>query len=157
MTSIEHRDSKCQERYRPGTHIELAANAASEFLAQAVATEDLAAAAEQTGGAWQERRWIQRDDAVAPQPVVARVFALGRPSAAPVWDRVVLPGGGEAVVALYEVAAGAPESIPREDRDAQQLQLGQQAGLAELTAYAEAIRGDADVVITPEALDPIYY
>ena len=125
----------------------------------AVATaDDPAALAAASGGSWQARRWIRRDDALAPTQVVARVFALSAPQGdEPVWDSVVLPDGGEVVVALFGVEAGVAETIPRDERDAQQFQLGQQAGFSELSAYVTEIREAADVVITPEALDPIYY
>jgi peptidyl-prolyl cis-trans isomerase D len=138
---------------------ELARAGAEAFLTAAPATadEDLAALAQMHGGGWQARRWIRRDDALAPQQVVARVFALGRPEEVPVWESVALLDGGEAIVALYDVEPGMAETIAREERDAQQRQLGEQAGLAELAAYAEAVRQDADVVITPEALDPVFY
>jgi peptidyl-prolyl cis-trans isomerase D len=138
---------------------ELARAAASEFLAEASNAEELQELAQLHGGAWQGRRWLQRDDSLAPQQVVARAFSLGRPlqPATPIWDSVVLPSGGEVAIALYRVEAGIPETIPREERDAQQLQLGQQAGIAELAAYAEALRAQATVVIPPETLDPVYY
>ena len=137
---------------------QLARNAAAAFIADAPVSDDLAALALMHGGVWEDRRLIRRDDASAPQQVVTQVFALGQPQGdAPVWDTVVLPTGGAAVTALYEIEPGAAESIPRDQRDAQQYQLGQQAGMAELAAYADAIREDADVVITPEALNPIYY
>lgn len=145
------------EEIRSARAAELAAEAAAAFRADAPQAEDLAALAEESGGTWEQRRWILRNDAAVPQQVVARVFGMSRPTQEPLWDTVVLASGGESVVVLYDVAAGAAESIPREERDAQQVQLGQQAGIAELTAYAEAIRADADVVVTPEALDPIYY
>ena len=137
---------------------ELAGEAAAAFLEGAADAEDLAALAETHGGTWQERRWARRDDAFAPQQVIARVFSLGQPADdAPTWESVVMADGGRAVVALHGIQAGVAEAIPREERDAQQFQLGQQAGVAELSAYAEAVRAEADVVITPEALDPIYY
>jgi peptidyl-prolyl cis-trans isomerase D len=138
---------------------EAARAAASAFLAEVPMAEDLAALAEMHGGIWQGRRWLQRDDSLAPQEVVARAFSLSSPAqpGSPVWDSVVLPAGGEVVLALYRVEAGIPETIPREQRDAQQLQLGQQAGISELAAYAEALRAQASVVIPPETLDPVYY
>ena len=137
---------------------ELAGEAAAAFLEGAAEAEDLAALAETLGGGWQDRRWVRRDDSFAPQPVVSRVFSLGQPpEGSPIWESVVMADGGRAVVALHDIEAGVAEAIPREERDAQQFQLGQQAGIAELSAYAEAVRSQADVVITPEALDPIYY
>lgn len=137
---------------------ELAGEAAAAFFDEATGTGDLEALAETHGGVWQERRSVRRDDSFAPQQVISRVFSLGKPAGdSAIWESVVLADGGRAIVALYDVQAGAAESIPREERDAQQFQLGQQAGIVELSAYAEAVRSEADVVITPEALDPIYY
>jgi len=138
---------------------ELARAAAAAFLSEAPAAEDLSELAQMHGGVWQGRRWLQRNDSLAPQQVVARAFSLAPPQqpGTPAWDSVVLATGGEAAIALYRVEAGIPETIPREERDAQQLQLGQQAGIAELSAYAEELRAQARVVVPPETLDPVYY
>lgn len=138
---------------------ELATAAAAAFLAEASAAEDLQELAQMHGGAWQGRRWLQRDDSSAPQQVVARAFSMAPPPqpGTPAWTSVPLTTGGEAVIALYRVEAGLPETIPREQRDERQRQLGQQAGVAELAAYAEQLRAQASVVIPPETLDPVYY
>ena len=156
--SLEEVRGTIAETLRNERAAELARAAADAFLEEAPTAEDLEALAQMHGGVWQARRWLQRTDSVAPQQVVARVFSLGQsPDGSPVWERVSLPTGGEVAVVLYDVAAGLPETIPRDERDAQQAQLGQQAGVAELAAYAEALRAQASVVIPPATLDPVYY
>jgi peptidyl-prolyl cis-trans isomerase D len=156
--TLEEVRDQIEEELASARAAELAGEAAAAFLEASAGAEDLAALAETNGGDWQERRWVRRDDSFAPPQVVSRVFSLGQPEAgSAIWETVVLSDGGRAIVALYGIEAGVAEAIPREDRDAQQFELGQQAAFAELSAYAEAVRAEADVVITPEALDPIYY
>ena len=93
-----------------------------------------------------------------PLEVVGRVFSLAPPPAGvPTWDSVSLATGDEAVFALYEVVPGAAEDIPRETRDEQQRQLGQQAAVYELAGYVAALRNAARVRIPQEVLEPVLY
>ncbi len=137
---------------------QLARDAAETFRAEVDMAEDLAAAAAARGGTWSEPIWIGRGDASVPTQVVSRVFALSAPTAGDArWENVLLPTGDEVVVALYAVEAGAPEAIPREDRDERQRGLGEQAGVIELAGYAAAAREAATVRIPSEVLDPVFY
>jgi peptidyl-prolyl cis-trans isomerase D len=135
-----------------------ALEAADGFRSAAATAEDLAALATEHGGTWTDPAWIERDDASVPLEVVSRAFALAPPAAGtPTWESAGLANGDEAVFALYEVVAGAAEDIPRETRDEQQKQLGQQAAVYELAGYAAAIRNAARVRVPQEVLEPVFY
>ena len=60
--------------------------------------------------------------------------------------------GGQTVFSLEAVLPGRPETIPLADRDAGKEQLALQAGVAELTAFVEALYEDADIVINQDVV-----
>jgi hypothetical protein len=65
-----------------------------------------------------------------------------------------MASGDFAVLALYAVAPGDPETIPLEQRDRQQLERIQESAISELTGYAADVRDRASVRIPDEILDP---
>jgi peptidyl-prolyl cis-trans isomerase D len=142
-----------------GAAAELAREAAERFLAEVGGEEDLVALAERHSGRWIEPAWVQRADGTLPTALLSRAFALAPPAegSGPIWEPVFLAGGDEAVLALYAVAAGQPEAIPREERDQRQRELSEQAGVTELSGYASAVRADASVRIPEEVLNPVFY
>ncbi len=145
------------EELRQNGATELAVAASEAFLSGAPTADDLAALAQMHGGEWVSDVTVQRTSADLPTALLSRIFALDRPlGESPVWDSVSTSTGDQYVVALYAVEPGNPESISREERDARQAQLANQAGLIDLAAYAGEVRAEASVRIPEEVLEPTF-
>jgi peptidyl-prolyl cis-trans isomerase D len=118
-------------------------------------SRDLAAPAAAHGGLWNAPRWVERTAADVPAEVVSVAFGATVPLPADGIVEVVPTASGDyAVLAVYAVAPGDPETIPLEQRDQQQLQRIQESAISELTGYAADVRDRATVRIPDEILDP---
>jgi hypothetical protein len=96
-----------------------------------------------------------RNDAQVPAELVGVAFGAAVPVPAEgIVEIVPMASGDHAVLALYAVAPGDPETIPLGQRDQQQLALTQESGLSDLTGYAADVRARATVRIPDEVLDP---
>jgi peptidyl-prolyl cis-trans isomerase D len=136
---------------------EIAQSAADAFVAEATASEDLAALAQAHGGVWNEPRWVSRTDSSVPTEMLSRIFSWSEPAAEqPRIEAVSLVTGDQAVVRLSAVRNGEPDGVPREERDQRLDEIAEQAALMELAAYARATRDAARVVVPDEVLDPLY-
>lgn len=114
-----------------------------------------AALAAMHGGTWHAPTWVERTSAEVPTEILAAAFQVPSPPAGePLRDRVSLASGDQAVVVLSGVRAGAPEDVPRAQRDRQIEQLEQQMALAEISAYAANVTDAATVRIPEEVLEP---
>ena len=60
--------------------------------------------------------------------------------------------GGFTVFSLDAVIPGQPASIPQSDRDAGRDQMVNQYGLGEFTAFVQALRADAEVIVNDDVL-----
>jgi peptidyl-prolyl cis-trans isomerase D len=138
--------------------VERARAAANTLYAEATGaplSRDLAALAAEHGGVWNAPRWVERSAADVPAEVVGVAFGATVPLPAEgVVEVVPMASGDYAVLALYAVAPGDPETIPLEQRDRQQLQRIQESAISELTGYAADVRDRASVRIPDEILDP---
>jgi hypothetical protein len=60
--------------------------------------------------------------------------------------------GGYTVFSLDAVIPGRPESIPLADRDAGKEQLVDQYGVGDFVAFVQALRANAEVIISEDTL-----
>ena len=118
-------------------------------------SRDLAALAATHGGIWNAPRWVMRNDAAVPAELVGVAFGAAVPLPAEgILEVVPMASGDQAVLAIYAVAPGEPESIPLDQRDRQQLGLIQESGISDVTGYAADVRARATVRIPDGVLDP---
>jgi len=134
---------------------ELVAAAADAFLAAAEEGSEDQALAEENGGSWAPRAWAERADPEVPTELLATAFRLAKNAGDdPIRQPVPMANGDRAVLLLYAVESGEPDSIPREERDERLRQLAEQTALAELNGYVANIREQATVRIPDEVLNP---
>ena len=89
----------------------------------------------------------------ADQQLLEQVFAAKKPTQErSTTGSFVTPTGGVTVYNLIGVLPGRPEDIPLADRDAGKLELSQQYGSFEYTAFVQALYEQADIVISEDAL-----
>ena len=138
---------------------ELAEQAAQAFLTGIQAPNaDPAALATQQNGTWTAPTWVERTNATVPTEVLAAAFGLPKPAQGEVTrEHVALANGGHAVLALSNVQAGTPDSIPQGERDQRQRQLADQSAYSELTGYVGTLREQATVRIPQDVIDPQQY
>ena len=60
--------------------------------------------------------------------------------------------GGFTVYSIEAVIPGRPEVIPLEQRDAGKLQLADESGIGDFSAFIQALRDNAEVIINEDAL-----
>jgi peptidyl-prolyl cis-trans isomerase D len=138
---------------------ELAEQAAQAFLTAIQAPNaDPAALAAQQNGSWTMPAWVERTNATVPTEVLAAAFGLPKPTQGQVTrEHVALANGGHAVLALSNVQAGTPDSIPQGERDQRQRQLADQSAYSELTGYVGTLREQATVRIPQDVIEPQQY
>ena len=135
----------------------LAEAASADFLAELGQAEDIAAVAQEHGGAWTAVAWVERTDGQVPTEVLATAFRLAKPQAGAVIRELVSVASGDyAVLVLSAVEAGQIDSIPREEQARNSAQLAEQASMSELTGYAAEVRNEATVIIPDIVLNPIF-
>ena len=126
-------------------------NQSTELMASLAAGEEFGPAAEAAGATVSAPRLVSRQDPETDQAVLAAVFRARKPDeSGPITDQVPNSTGGYTVFSLEAVLPGRPESIPLADRDAGKVQLAQQAGNADYTAFVQALYEDADIVINQD-------
>ena len=138
---------------------ELAEQASQAFLTAIQAPNaDPAALAAQQNGSWNAPAWVERTNANVPTEVLAAAFGLPKPAQGQVTrEHVALANGSHAVLALSNVQAGAPDSIPQGERDQRQRQLADQSAYSELTGYVGTLREQATVRIPQDVIEPQQY
>ena len=114
--------------------------------------EDFALVAGEFGLAVQQPGLILRNSDVLPPELVAAVFRAPVPGAQPVIQGVESGDGGYAIFRIDQVAAGRPESVPRDQRDRAKAQLAGQLGNADFGSVVVDLRADADVAVAPDTL-----
>jgi peptidyl-prolyl cis-trans isomerase D len=138
---------------------ELAEQASQAFLTAIQAPNaDPAALATQQNGVWTAPAWVERTTPSVPTEVLAAAFGLPKPANGEVTrEHVALANGGHAVLALSNVQAGLPDSIPQSERDQRQRQLADQSAYSELTGYVGTLREQATVRIPQDVIEPQQY
>jgi len=113
--------------------------------------------AEEQNGSWRETAWVERTTMEIPAEILAASFRLEKPRGARVFEHVAMANGDQALLVLFTVEAGQPESIPREQRDQRLAQMSQQMGMYEFSGYSSELREVATVRIPEEIFDPAFY
>ena len=124
---------------------------AGQLMQALDAGEEFGPAAEAAGATVSEPQLISRQDSELDQSVVFQIFAAKKPDAeGPVTSQVANASGGYTVFSLEAVLPGRPESIPLAERDQGKLQLAQQAGGSDYTAFVQSLYDGAEIVFNQD-------
>jgi peptidyl-prolyl cis-trans isomerase D len=115
--------------------------------------EEFAAAAAGVGAAASAPMIFTRNAEGADQSLAVAIFTALKPTEGnPTLGSTRNDSGGYTVYSLDAVIPGRPESIPLADRDAGREQLMDQYGVGDFVAFAQALRSNAEVIISEDAL-----
>ncbi len=132
---------------------DLMAGRAQQMLAAVRNGEDFAVAATAVGAEASAPSSITRNAEDADQALAVAIFTALKPIAGnPTLGSTRNDSGGYSVYSLNAVIAGQPQSIPLADRDAGRVQLADQYGIGDFVAFAQALRNNAEVIISEDAL-----
>jgi hypothetical protein len=131
---------------------ELAAAAAAQALKRLTAGETWEAVAKSLNVAVQPAKFVARADQSVPMDIRRAGFEAPKPLAKPVYEKLALPDGDAAVVAVTALRED-PTAPPQEQEAQMRRQLAQQAAAGEAQGYAAAARADAKVILNAQALD----
>jgi len=96
---------------------------------------------------------VTRNAQDADQSLAVAIFTALKPTEGnPTLGSTRNDSGGYTVYSLDAVIPGQPESIPLADRDAGREQLMDQYGVVDFVAFAQALRSNAEVIISEDAL-----
>jgi peptidyl-prolyl cis-trans isomerase D len=132
---------------------DLMAALAQQMLDAVRGGEDFATAAAEIGAAASAPSIITRNAEGTDQALAVAVFTALKPAeGSPTLGSTRNALGGYTVFSLDAVLAGRPESIPLADRDAGRDQLVDQYGIGDFVAFVQSLRGNAEVIISQDAL-----
>jgi len=132
---------------------DLMAGRAQQMLEALRNGEDFVAAATELGAEATAPSRITRNAEGADQALAVAIFTALKPTAGnPTLGSTRNDSGGYTVYSLDAVIAGRPQSIPLADRDAGRVQLADQYGIGDYVAFAQALRSNAEVIISEDAL-----
>jgi len=131
----------------------LMAGRAQQVLDAVRGGEEFAAAASGVGAEASDPSIITRNAEDADQSLAIAIFTALKPTEGnATLGSTRNDAGGYTVFSLDAVIPGRPESIPLADRDAGRTQLMDQYGLGDFVAFAQALRSNAEVIISEDAL-----
>jgi peptidyl-prolyl cis-trans isomerase D len=131
----------------------LMAGRAQQVLDAVRGGEEFAAAAAGVGAAVSGPSIFTRNAEGADQSLAVAIFTALKPTEGnPTLGSTRNDSGGYTVYSLDAVIPGRPESIPLADRDAGREQLMDQYGVGDFVAFAQALRSNAEVIISEDAL-----
>ena len=132
---------------------DLMAGRAQQMLDALRGGEEFAAAAALAGAEASATSIITRNAEDADQSLAVAIFTALKPTDGnPTLGSTRNDSGGYTVYSLDAVIAGRPENIPLADRDAGRTQLVDQYGVGDFVAFVQALRADAEVIISEDAL-----
>jgi peptidyl-prolyl cis-trans isomerase D len=133
---------------------DLMAAKADEFVAAVRAGTDFAEAAEAVGAiGGEEPVLMSRNADDLDQLIGVAVFTAVKPTQEkPTVGSARNNAGGFTVYSIEAVIPGRPEVIPLEQRDAGKLQLADESGIGDFSAFIQALRDNAEVIINEDAL-----
>ncbi len=101
--------------------------------------------------AWQEKSAATRHEPGVNDRVVAQVFSLPAPKQAtkPSVGVIPVPNGDIAVVAVYQVKVGEPQTVSTADKQAFANQIALNLGQIDFALYMAALRDKANIRIYP--------
>lgn len=112
-----------------------------------------AAAAEEAGAEVTPETMYARQSEDADPRVLDAIFRAAKPGEdSPTIGNAVTSDGNHAVFSVSTVAPGRPETIPLQERDAGKLQLAQESGAADYTAFVLELERNAEIVRAEDAL-----
>jgi len=131
----------------------LMASRAQQMLDGVRAGEEFAAAAASVGAEASASSIVTRNAEDADQSLAVAIFTALKPTqGTPTLGSTRNDAGGYTVYSLEAVIPGRPESIPLADRDAGKDQLVDQYGVGDFVAFVQALRSNAEVIISEDAL-----
>ncbi|MEX0976280.1 MAG: peptidyl-prolyl cis-trans isomerase [Woeseia sp.] len=114
---------------------------------------DILEAAPEAGAEVQPAALYARQSEDADARILEALFRAQKPTnERPTIGTAVTAEGDHSVFIVTAVVPGRPETIPLAERDAGKLQLAQEAGAAEYTAFILELERSADIVRTEDAL-----
>jgi len=131
----------------------LMASRAQQMLDGVRGGEEFAAAAASVGAEASASSIVTRNAEDADQSLAVAIFTALKPTQdSPTLGSTRNDAGGYTVYSLDAVIPGRPESIPQADRDAGKEQLVDQYGVGDFVAFVQALRANAEVIISQDAL-----
>jgi peptidyl-prolyl cis-trans isomerase D len=131
--------------------VELAAAAAAEAVKRLDAGEPFDAVAKSLGGTVQAPKFIARADQDVPMEIRTSAFSAPKPAQKPIYEKVGLPNGDAAVLALSAVRED-PNMDGFNEADMRRL-YAQRVASGEAQSYAAGARADAKVTLNPKVMD----
>jgi peptidyl-prolyl cis-trans isomerase D len=131
----------------------LMASRAQQMLDAVRGGEEFAAAAASVGAEAAPSSVVTRNAEDADQSLSVAIFTALKPTQGnPTLGSTRNDAGGYTVFSLDAVIPGRPESIPLADRDAGKEQLVDQYGVGDFVAFVQALRANAEVIISEDTL-----
>jgi peptidyl-prolyl cis-trans isomerase D len=132
---------------------DLMAGRAQQMLDAVRGGEEFATAATAVGAEVTPPSIITRDAEDADQSLAVAIFTALKPTQDnPTLGSTRNDAGGFTIYSLDAVIPGRPESIPLADRDAGREQLVDQYGIGDFVGFVQALRANAEVIISEDAL-----
>jgi len=132
---------------------DLMAGRAQQMLDAIRGGEEFAAAAARVGAEAFPSSIVTRNDEDADQSLAVAIFTALKPTEGnPTLGSTRNDAGGYTIYSLDAVIPGQPESIPLADRDAGRVQLVDQYGVGDFVGFVQALRANAEVIISEDAL-----
>ncbi|HET7923173.1 MAG TPA: hypothetical protein VFM15_10510, partial [Gammaproteobacteria bacterium] len=127
----------------------LAARTAAEIVAALKAGQTPAAVARKYAASLEPAKFVQRQDAKLPAPLLTAVFSATHPVApdAPVIASVALDDGAQAVYLLSEVKPGSADGMAKAQAEAARRDLGRMNAQLEFASYLANLRQQAKIEI----------
>ncbi len=131
----------------------LMAARAQQVLDALAAGDDFATAAEAAAAEVTASTVMTRNTEGVDQFIAVAVFTAVKPTQdKPTTGSTRNGEGGYTVYSLDAVIVGRPESIPLAERDAGKIQLVDRYGVGDFVAFVQALRANAEVIISEDAL-----
>lgn len=132
---------------------DLMAGKAQQMLDALAAGDEFAAAAEAVAATVEAATVMTRSADDLDQFIAVAVFTALKPTQdKPTTGSTPNGVGGYTVFSLDAVIPGRPEAIPLADRDAGKLQLLDRYGVGDFVAFVQALRANAEVIISEDVL-----
>jgi peptidyl-prolyl cis-trans isomerase D len=101
---------------------------------------------------WQSAQLYTRDDEALSAQILQRAFAMPKPQSQAQFAGFTADNGNYVLIQLITVENGDVASVADEDKQAMEQQLTQMQANAEMQAFIEALRAEADIDIIDKSL-----
>lgn len=113
---------------------------------------DAAALAGEYKASWEDDRHYGRDTAGVQPAILSTLFGMPRPADGASYDKVALPNGDTAVLALKSIKDADPQARTSDERLAVQRQRTARDGNSAISLLRQDLRNDADITIYEQNL-----